>query len=103
MSYYHQNLDYNIYAYEYGDNGNHSNDEYKYKYDSYLDHYKPDTYEPNHNEPYPDHFEPDHCNYECDNTSPAEYGNDPKSSSMSKAELTEQVTSTGSSRTMEMG
>jgi hypothetical protein len=40
MSHYHQNLDYNVYTYEYGDNGNHSNsNEYdKYKlYSGYAE------------------------------------------------------------------
>jgi hypothetical protein len=50
MSYYHQNPNYDVYAYEYSDNDNHSND--KYEYNSYSDNYEPDQYEP------------DHCEYE---------------------------------------
>jgi hypothetical protein len=42
MAYYHQNPDYDVYAYEYDDNGNHGNNEYEYN--SYSDHYEPDHY-----------------------------------------------------------
>ena len=45
MAYYYQNPNHNVYTYEYGDDGNHSNNEYK----SYLNYMEPDhtTPEPN--------------------------------------------------------
>ena len=59
MSYYHQNPDYDVYAYEYDDNGNHGNNEYEY--DSYSDHYKPD-----------------HCGFEDRGYNNADHGDSPE-------------------------
>jgi len=67
MSYYHQNSDYDVYTYEYDDNGNYGNE---YEYDSYSDHHEPDQYEPDHIESTyndPDHnpSEPDYHSNEA--------------------------------------
>jgi hypothetical protein len=59
MSYYHQNSDYDVYAYEYDDNSNHGNN--KYKYDSYSDHY-----------------EPDHCGFEDSGYNNEDHGDSPE-------------------------
>jgi hypothetical protein len=56
MSYYHQNPDYGVYAYEYEDKGNHGNGNYKYEHDSYSDYNESD-----HNI-----SEPDYHNNETD-------------------------------------
>jgi hypothetical protein len=68
MSYYHQNPDYDVYAYEYGNYGNHDNG-YHNEYKQYASHSEPDHY---HQDP----SEPDFYECECDNTGPAEHGND---------------------------
>ena len=60
MSHYCQDLHYNNYLYEYTDSSNHSNGDYKYKYNLYLDNYKPNHCESDHGKP--DCYEPDHSN-----------------------------------------
>jgi hypothetical protein len=59
MSYYHQNPDYDVYAYEYDDDGNHGNNEYEYDSDS-------------------DYHEPDHCGFEDSGYNNADHGDSPE-------------------------
>jgi hypothetical protein len=65
MSHYHQNPDYDVYAYEYGDNGNHGDSNEYNEYESYSGYV-----ESNHNDQDSSPSEPDYHNTgNGDNTS----------------------------------
>jgi hypothetical protein len=53
---------YQDWEYKYEDDGNHNNIKYKYKHNSYSDHYKPDHTKSAHCESNPTPYKPDHYN-----------------------------------------